>query len=96
MIAKAVSFHNGVPQDGIEPGIAGTLSAYASDFQAPPRHVMTRVHCARQGRRSIDKNRALIVFPFFFAHVTRLGGLLPDYLRRWTMRPFRFTVSDPD
>jgi short-subunit dehydrogenase len=46
--------------------------------------------------RGIEKNRALVVFPFFFALVTRIGGLLPDYLRRWTMRPFRFTVSDPD
>jgi short-subunit dehydrogenase len=46
--------------------------------------------------RGIDKNRALIVFPFFFALATRVGGLLPDYLRRWTMRPFRFTVSAPD
>jgi short-subunit dehydrogenase len=46
--------------------------------------------------RGINKNRALIAFPFFFALITRLGGLLPDYLRRWTMRPFRFTVSGPD
>jgi short-subunit dehydrogenase len=46
--------------------------------------------------RGVDRNRALIAFPFFFALVTRIGGLLPDYLRRWTMRSFRFTVSDPD
>ena len=39
---------------------------------------------------------ALAVFLFFFALVTRIGGLLPDRLRRWTMRFFRFTVSDPD
>jgi hypothetical protein len=46
--------------------------------------------------RGLDHNRAVIAFPFFFALATRIGGLLPDCLRRWTMRPFRFTVSDPD
>jgi short-subunit dehydrogenase len=42
----------------------------------------------------LDRGRATIAFPFFFALVTRIGGLLPDGLRRWTIRPFRFTVSD--
>jgi short-subunit dehydrogenase len=46
--------------------------------------------------RGLAHNRAVIAFPFFFALVTRIGGLLPDRLRRWTMRFFRFTVSDPD
>ena len=46
--------------------------------------------------RGLDHNLAVIAFPFFFALVARIGGLLPDRLRRWTMRPFRFTVSDPD
>ena len=46
--------------------------------------------------RGLDRNRAVIAFPFLFALVTRIGGMLPDRLRRWTMRPFRFTVSDPD
>ncbi len=46
--------------------------------------------------RGLDRNQAVIAFPFFFALVTRIGGLLPDRLRRWTMRPFRFTVSEPD
>jgi short-subunit dehydrogenase len=45
--------------------------------------------------RGLEHNRAVIAFPFFFALVTRIGGLLPDRLRRWTMRPFRFTVSEP-
>jgi short-subunit dehydrogenase len=45
--------------------------------------------------RGIERNRATVVFPVFFGMLTRIGGLLPDRLRRWTMRPFRFTVSDP-
>jgi hypothetical protein len=39
---------------------------------------------------------APIIFPRFFGLITRIGGLLPDRIRRWTMRPFRFTMSDPD
>ena len=46
--------------------------------------------------RGIARNRPLIVFPFFFALVTRMSALLPDRIRRWTMRPFRFTVSPPN
>jgi short-subunit dehydrogenase len=42
----------------------------------------------------LDRDRALIVFPFLFGLMTRIGGLLPDRIRRWTMVPFRFTVSD--
>lgn len=46
--------------------------------------------------RDIAKNKALVVAPRFFGYLTRIGGLLPDRIRRHTMRPFRFTVSDPD
>lgn len=46
--------------------------------------------------RGLDRDQAVIAFPFVFALMTRIGGQLPDRLRRWTMRPFRFTVSDAD
>jgi short-subunit dehydrogenase len=42
----------------------------------------------------LRKNRSMIVFPFWFALITRLGGLLPDSVRRWTTEPFRFTVDE--
>jgi len=42
--------------------------------------------------RGLQRNRPVIAFPFWFALLTRTGGLLPDAVRRWTMRPFRFTV----
>lgn len=45
--------------------------------------------------RGLLRNKATIVFPFWFGVVTRLSGMLPDRIRRWSMRPFRFTVSDP-
>jgi short-subunit dehydrogenase len=43
--------------------------------------------------RGIDRNRPVISFPRFFSLITRLGGLLPEGIRRWTSQPFRFTVS---
>jgi short-subunit dehydrogenase len=43
--------------------------------------------------RGLQRNRSIIAFPFLFALITRLGGLLPDSMRRWTMQPFRFTVG---
>jgi short-subunit dehydrogenase len=42
--------------------------------------------------RGLQRDRSIIAFPFLFALVTRLGGLLPDGLRQWTMQ--RFTVGD--
>jgi short-subunit dehydrogenase len=43
-------------------------------------------------RRGLMRNRPVIAFPPMFALITRIGGLLPDRLRRWTNQPFRFTV----
>ena len=45
--------------------------------------------------RGIAKNKALVVAPRLFGYLTRIGGLLPDRIREHTMKPFRFTVSDP-
>jgi short-subunit dehydrogenase len=44
--------------------------------------------------RGLQQNRSIIAFPFWFALITRLGGLLPDSVRRWTTKPFRFTVNE--
>jgi short-subunit dehydrogenase len=45
-------------------------------------------------RRGLMRNRPIIAFPTMFALITRIGGLLPDRLRRLTNAPFRFTVSN--
>jgi short-subunit dehydrogenase len=42
--------------------------------------------------RGLQRNRSIIAFPFLFALITRLGGLLPDSVQRWTMP--RFTVGE--
>jgi short-subunit dehydrogenase len=43
--------------------------------------------------RGLTRNRPVIAFPFLFALLSRLGGILPDRVRQWTIEPFRFTVS---
>lgn len=57
---------------------------------------MTSEKAAELICRGLDRDRALIIFPHLFGLMTRIGGLLPDRIRRWTMGPFRFTVSDAD
>jgi short-subunit dehydrogenase len=42
--------------------------------------------------RGLQRNRSIIAFPFLFALLTRLGGLLPNSVQRWTVP--RFTVSE--
>jgi short-subunit dehydrogenase len=44
--------------------------------------------------RAVDRNRAVIAFPFLLALVTRFAGLCPDPVRRWLLLRSRFTVSE--
>jgi short-subunit dehydrogenase len=45
--------------------------------------------------RGLERNRPMIVVPRLFGAVTRIAGLLPDRVRRWSHAPFRFTVAPP-
>ena len=42
--------------------------------------------------RGLERDRSIIAFPFLFALITRLGGLLPESMQRWTTP--RFIVSE--
>ncbi|HWB47709.1 MAG TPA: SDR family NAD(P)-dependent oxidoreductase [Stellaceae bacterium] len=44
--------------------------------------------------RGLARNKPVITFPFGFSLMTRIGGLLPDGLRRRTQHPYRFTVAE--
>ena len=46
--------------------------------------------------RGLARNKSMIVFPFFFGWLTRMGGLLPDRVRRWFLQWSRFTVAPDD
>jgi short-subunit dehydrogenase len=60
----------------------------------PKPFVMSAESAAALIVRGLQHNRAVVAFPFLFALMTRLGGLLPDSVRRWTSEPFRFTVCE--
>jgi short-subunit dehydrogenase len=48
---------------------------------------------ARLIARGLERDKPVIAFPFLFSLMTRIGGLLPDRLRRRTQEPYRFTVA---
>src|SRR5258708_39461276 len=54
---------------------------------------MTPSQAAEVIYRGLARNRPIIAFPFLLALLSRIGGALPDRLRRWTSKPFRFTVE---
>lgn len=46
--------------------------------------------------RKLQRDRAVITFPWLLAFAARAGALLPDALRRIAMKPFRFHITrDP-
>jgi short-subunit dehydrogenase len=49
---------------------------------------------ARLIARGLERDNPVITFPFLFSLMTRIGGLLPDRLRRRTQEPYRFTVAE--
>lgn len=49
---------------------------------------------ARLIAHGLERNKPAITFPILFSWMTRIGGLLPDRLRRWTQNPYRFTVAE--
>ena len=46
--------------------------------------------------RGIARNKATVVLPRFFGAMTRISGMLPERIRRWSNKSFRFTVGDPE
>lgn len=84
--------HSGIDVSVICPGYVAT--PMMEQESGPKPFAMSARSAADLIIRGLERNRALIAFPFWFALVTRLGGLLPDSMRQWTTQPFRFTVDD--
>jgi short-subunit dehydrogenase len=91
---RALLGPHGIRVSVICPGFVDTPMIQRESGAKPFK--MTAEKAAELICRGLERDRALIVFPRLFALMTRIGGLLPDRIRRWTMAPFRFTVSDPD
>jgi len=54
-----------------------------ADIEDPKPFNMTSEKAAKRIRRGLERNHAVIMFPLFFALMSRLDGLLPDRLRRY-------------
>jgi NADP-dependent 3-hydroxy acid dehydrogenase YdfG len=49
---------------------------------------------ARRIARGLEQDRAIIAFPLVLAWLSRIGGIVPDWLRQLGSRPFRYKVKD--
>jgi NAD(P)-dependent dehydrogenase (short-subunit alcohol dehydrogenase family) len=49
---------------------------------------------ARRIASGLEKDRAIIAFPFMLALLSRIGGIVPDWLSQLGSRPFRYKVKD--
>jgi short-subunit dehydrogenase len=54
---------------------------------------MSAARAAELIHRGLARNQAVVAFPFLLALLARIGGILPDWTRRWCLVPFRFTVT---
>jgi len=54
-----------------------------ADIKDPKPFNMTAKKAAERIRRGLERDRAVIMFPLFFAMMSRLDGLLPDRVRRY-------------
>jgi short-subunit dehydrogenase len=62
----------------------------------PKPFVMEAEKAASVIAQGIERNKPMVILPRFFGTVTRISGMLPERMRRWTSKGFRFTVSEPD
>jgi short-subunit dehydrogenase len=56
--------------------------------------LMAAEEAARRIRQGLERNRAVIAFPWFLAILTRIDGALPDWARRLTAYFARFSVTE--
>lgn len=59
-------------------------------FEMPPDRAVAII------LRGLERNKAVIAFPFWFAFATRVGALLPDWLRERVTRGSRFRVGSAE
>jgi NADP-dependent 3-hydroxy acid dehydrogenase YdfG len=49
---------------------------------------------ARRIAAGLEKDRAIIAFPFMLGWLSRIGAVVPDWVRQLGARPFRYKVRD--
>jgi short-subunit dehydrogenase len=89
---RSALYDMGVKVNVICPGYVSTPMTAQEHGWKP--FEMTPERAAALIRRGLERDRSIITFPRFFSLMTRIGGLLPEKVRRCTSRPFRFQVTD--
>lgn len=88
---RALLADRGVRVNVICPGYIETPMMLRENGPKPFK--MSSEQAANLIARGLGQDKAVISFPVVFAWVTWLNGILPDGLRRWLSRSFRFTVT---
>ena len=89
---RSALYDKGIKVSVICPGYVST-PMFAQEHGWKPFE-MTPERAAALIWHGLERDRSIITFPRFFSLVTRIGGLLPESVRRWTSRPFRFKVIE--
>ena len=84
----------GIKVSVICPGYVATPMALRETGPRP--FEISAERAAKLTLRGLRRNKAVIAFPALLALITRLGGVLPDGVRQFTERWFRFDVVEPD
>jgi short-subunit dehydrogenase len=83
---------HGVNVSVVCPGYVDTRMSRSEKGAKP--FLMTADKAALRIVDGLARNRELIMFPWFFARITWISGLLPSWLRRLLSRPFAFSVKE--
>jgi short-subunit dehydrogenase len=88
---RALLARRGIRVNVICPGYIETPMMRRENGPKPFK--MSAENAAELIASGLERDKAVISFPLFFAWMTWLNGILPDGLRRRLSRSFRFTVS---
>jgi short-subunit dehydrogenase len=89
---RALLAEHGIKVSVICPGYVRT--PMMDQESGPKPSAMEPAAAAERILRGLARDKPVIAFPFLFSLMTRIGGLLPDRLRRRTQQPYRFTVAE--
>jgi short-subunit dehydrogenase len=91
---RSLLHDKGIKVNVICPGYVSTPMAAQESGRKP--FEMQPEQAAKLIWRGLERDKPVITFPRLFSLMTRIGGLLPEGMRQWTSKPFRFKVNARD
>ncbi len=62
-------------------------------ISGPKQHEMSVEEAAERIHRGLARNPAILAFPARFAFATQIAQFYPRWFRRWTSKPYRYSVA---